>query len=137
LTNKEGYMAMLTLAEAARKTGLTTLAKAIRSGRLSASRKEDGSYEIDPAELGQVYPFPAPGEKVAATGPAVRRATPDVTDAELRYRISRAEESLMELKNALEEMRSQRDAWQAMAKAKLVPANRATLSWWRWRRSAG
>jgi hypothetical protein len=137
LTNKEGYMAMLTLAEAARKTGLTTLAKAIRSGRLSASRKEDGSYEIDPAELAQVYPFPAPGEKVAATGPAVRRATPDVTDAELRYRISRAEESLMELKNALEEMRSQRDAWQAMAKAKLVPANRATLSWWRWRRSAG
>jgi hypothetical protein len=137
LTNKEGYMAMLTLVEAARKTGLTTLAKAIRSGRLSASRKEDGSYEIDPAELAQVYPFPAPGEKVAATGPAVRRATPDVTDAELRYRISRAEESLMELKNALEEMRSQRDAWQAMAKAKLVPANRATLSWWRWRRSAG
>jgi hypothetical protein len=130
-------MAMLTLAEAARKTGLTTLAKAIRSGRLSASRKEDGSSEIDPAELAQVYPFPAPGEKVAATGPAVRRATPDVTDAELRYRISRAEESLMELKNALEEMRSQRDAWQAMAKAKLVPANRATLSWWRWRRSAG
>jgi hypothetical protein len=130
-------MAMLTLVEAARKTGLTTLAKAIRSGRLSASRKEDGSYEIDPAELAQVYPFPAPGEKVAATGPAVRRATPDVTDAELRYRISRAEESLMELKNALEEMRSQRDAWQAMAKAKLVPANRATLSWWRWRRSAG
>lgn len=44
-------MAMLTLAEVARKTGLTTLAKAIRSGRLSASRKEDGSYEIDPAEL--------------------------------------------------------------------------------------
>jgi len=130
-------MAMLKLAEAARKTGLTTLAKAIRSGRLSASRKEDGSSEIDPAELAQVYPFPAPGEKVAATGPAVRRATPDVTDAELRYRISRAEESLMELKNALEEMRSQRDAWQAMAKAKLVPANRATLSWWRWRRSAG
>ncbi len=130
-------MAMLTLVEAARKTGLATLAKAIRSGRLSASRKEDGSYEIDPAELAQVYPFPAPGEKVAATFPAVRGATPDVADAELRYRISRAEESLIELKSALEEMRSQRDAWQAMAKAKLVPANRATLSWWRWRRRTG
>jgi hypothetical protein len=99
--------------------------------------EEDGSYEIDPAELAQVYPFPAPGEKVAATGPAVLRAIPDVTDAELRYRISRAEESLIELKSALEEMRSQRDAWQAMAKAKLVPANRATLSWWRWLRRTG
>jgi hypothetical protein len=74
---------------------------------------------------------------VTATGPAVRHATPDVTDAELRYRISRAEESLIELKSALEEMRSQGDAWQAMARAKLLPANRATLSWWRWRRSIG
>jgi hypothetical protein len=47
---------------------------------------------------------------VTATGPAVRHATPDVTDAELRWRISRAEESLIELKSALEEMCSQRDA---------------------------
>jgi hypothetical protein len=44
---------------------------------------------------------------VPATGPAARHATPDVTDAELRYWISRAEESLSELKSALEE----RDAW--------------------------
>jgi hypothetical protein len=51
---------MLTLVEAARKTGLTTLAKAIRTGRLSVRRKENGSYEIDPAELAQVSSFPAP-----------------------------------------------------------------------------
>jgi hypothetical protein len=44
---------------------------------------------------------------VPATGPATRHATPDVTDAELRYWFSRAEESLSELKSALEE----RDAW--------------------------
>jgi hypothetical protein len=42
----EGYIDMLSLVEAARKIGLTTLAKAIKSGRLSVSRKEDGSYEI-------------------------------------------------------------------------------------------
>jgi hypothetical protein len=47
----------MTLAEA--KTGLTTLAKAIKSGRLSARRKEDDSYEIDPAELARLHPFPA------------------------------------------------------------------------------
>ena len=70
---------------------------------------------------------------VPATGPAARHATPDVTDAELRYWISRAEESLTELKSALEE----RDAWQAMAQAKLLPANRATPSWWQWLRRAG
>ena len=46
------------------------------------------------------------------TGPAVRHATPHVTDAELRYRVSRVQESLTELKSGLEEMRSQRDAWE-------------------------
>jgi hypothetical protein len=140
----ESYMDMLSLVEAARKFDLTTLARAIRSGKLSASRNEDGSYEIDPTELAQVRSFPAPsaagaapGGTVTATVPAVRRATVHVTDAELRYRISRAEESLIELKSALEDMRIQRDAWQAMAQARLLPANRATLSWWRWLRSAG
>jgi hypothetical protein len=134
-------MDMLSLVEAARKIGLTTLARAIRSGRLSASRKEDGSHEIDPTQSAQVYSFPAPGIVGAPPGgttvPAVRRATVPVTDAELRYRISRAEESLIELKSALEDMRIQRDAWQAMAQAKLLPANTATLSWWRWLRKAG
>ena len=53
-------MAMVTLSEAARLTGLgkTTLARAIKSGRLSATRTEFGSYAIDPAELHRVYPFP-------------------------------------------------------------------------------
>ena len=50
---------------------------------------------------------------ITMTGPAVRHATPDVTDAELRYRVSRVQESLTELKSGLEEMRSQRDAWEA------------------------
>jgi hypothetical protein len=123
-------MAMLTLVEAARKTGLTTLAKAIRCGKLSASRKEDDSNEIDPAELARVHPCPA-------TVPAVRRATPEVIEAELRYRIIRAEESLAELKSALEDMRSQRDAWQAMAQGRLRPNPRPTTSWKRWLRSTG
>lgn len=134
---------MLSLLEAAKKSGLTTLAKAIRTGRLSARRKEDGSYEIDQAELAQLFSFPgpnaaaeAPGKAVKVTVPSVRRAL-HVTDAELRYRIIRAEESLIELKSALEDMRSQRDAWQAMAQAKLLPTNRATLSWWRWLRRTG
>ena len=41
-----------TLGAAAKATGLTKsgLAKAIRSGRVSAVRNENGSYTIDPAE---------------------------------------------------------------------------------------
>jgi hypothetical protein len=78
-----GLHAMLTLVEAARKIGLTTLARAIKSGRVSVSRKEDGSYEVDPVELARVYPFPAPGETMMAAGPTVRHATPDV----IRFRL--------------------------------------------------
>ena len=64
----EGYIDMLSLVEAARKIGITTLAKAIKSGRLSVSRKEDGSYEIDQAELARLYPFAAPRAPGAAPG---------------------------------------------------------------------
>jgi hypothetical protein len=48
---------MLTLGQAAKATGKAkvTLARAIKSGRISASRSEDGSYAIDPAELARVY----------------------------------------------------------------------------------
>jgi hypothetical protein len=70
---------------------------------------------------------------VPATGPAARHATPDVTDAELRYWISRAEESLSEFKSALEE----RDAWEPMAQARILPKPSATMSWWRWLRRTG
>jgi hypothetical protein len=47
-----------TLGEAAKATGnsKTTIHRAIKSGRVSATRKDDGSYEIDPAELHRVYP---------------------------------------------------------------------------------
>jgi hypothetical protein len=46
-----------TLGEAARAVGRskTTLGRAIKSGRISATRGEDGSYLIDPAELHRVF----------------------------------------------------------------------------------
>jgi hypothetical protein len=48
---------MFTLGEAAKETGLskTAISRAIKSGRVSASRKEGGQYEIDPVELFRVY----------------------------------------------------------------------------------
>ena len=47
-----------TLGQAAKTIGKSknTLARAIHSGKLSATRQEDGSYTIDPAELHRVYP---------------------------------------------------------------------------------
>lgn len=50
---------MLSLAQAAKATGKAkaTIARAIKAGRLSATRNEAGSHTIDPAELDRVFPF--------------------------------------------------------------------------------
>jgi DNA-binding transcriptional regulator GbsR (MarR family) len=49
---------MLTLGQAAKETGVskTAISRAVKSGRLSATRNELGEYQIDPAELFRVYP---------------------------------------------------------------------------------
>ena len=48
---------MHTLAQAAQVTGKnrSTLLRAIKSGKLSAHKQDDGSYLIDPSELFRVY----------------------------------------------------------------------------------
>jgi len=50
-------------------------------------------------------------------------------------RLALAEKRVEELKSALEEMRGQRDAWQAMAQARIRPV-RTGMSPWQWFGSA-
>jgi hypothetical protein len=57
-----------------------------------------------------------------------------VTQAELRQRVTLAEEKLADLKTALDDMRAQRDAWQAMAQAR-IRAPVSARSRWSWLRS--
>jgi len=115
-------MTTLSLRQAARLTGngKTILARAI-SGRLFARNKEDGGSNGDSAEVARVYPVPAPVE----------------TMAELRARLTLAEERLTDLKAMLEDMRRERDAWREQAQTRLLPAPAATMSWWRWLRKTG
>ena len=46
------------LGQAAKAAGRskTTIHRAIKSGRLSAARADDGGYSIDPSELSRAYP---------------------------------------------------------------------------------
>jgi hypothetical protein len=50
---------MYSLAQAAKAAGKSkpTIARAIKAGKLSATRAADGSYGIDPAELARVFPL--------------------------------------------------------------------------------
>src|SRR5262245_55161976 len=112
---------MTTLEQAARLTGRgkMIIARTI-SGRLFAGSKEDGS-KVEGEESAHVYPFPAPLE----------------TAAELRTRLTLAEERLTELEGMLEDMRRDRDAWREQAQTRLLPAPAATTSWWQWTRKTG
>ena len=106
-------MTTLSPGQAARLTGRgkIILARAM-SGRLFAGSKKDGGSNIDSAEAARVYPFPASIETVA----------------ELRTRLTLAEERLSELKAMLEDMRRDRDAWREQAQTRLLPAPVAPMS---------
>ena len=113
---------MLSMSEAATRTGLSksTIHRAIKGGKLSAERQEDGTYEIDPAELFRVY-RPA---QLEAPRPAGYHATPSgtgETPAEMGSGTdwNAVEAHLRELleveRRRGEELREERDAWRAQA----------------------
>jgi hypothetical protein len=125
-------MAVLSLDQAVRLTELgNTITRAIKCSWLSARRKKDGSYEVDPGEP------PSPRRLQALMPWRAARLADVKADEELRRRVALAEERLADLKAALEDMRAQRDAWQEMAQARIRPAPTSTTSRWPWLRSTG
>ena len=88
----------LTLAEAAQATGVnrSTILRAIKSGKISGARDENGAWSVEPVELHRVFP-PAS----ATPEPVHQDAQTDALVAELRAQLA--------------DMRAQRDAWQGMA----------------------
>jgi hypothetical protein len=124
--------------EANASVGKTTLSRAIKAGRLSASRTDTGSYEIDPAELHRVYPFKPPtdttGETVAATGGPEHHATPNAT---LEVQIAGLKEVGELLRQQLDDIRTDRDCWRSQAERLVLPAPVLSVSRPWWRRLAG
>ena len=108
-------MATVTLSEASRLTKLSKieLARAIKAGRLSATRAETGGYQIDPAELSREYQS-RPPEAADATSEALRR----------RWR------EVAELLRQLDDTREDRPRWRAQAERPALAAP-ASRSWWR------
>jgi excisionase family DNA binding protein len=98
-----------TLGEAAKATGnsKTTIHRAIKSGRISATRKDDGSYEIDPAELHRVFP-----PKEASNGFINDNAEQTVTRVEtegLRREVDLLRERLADKDRVIDDLRQDRD----------------------------
>src|ERR1051326_3292240 len=101
-----------TLATAAAATGLnkTTILRAIKSGKISATKDPHGQWLVEPVELHRVYP---PDAARNTRNDAPQRDA--LADVELQVKVLLAEHRVGDLKAALEDMRCQRDAWQAHA----------------------
>lgn len=134
-------MAELSLAQAAKLTGKSksTLTRAIKSGRMSAARRADGTFGLDPAELLRVYPDAVHG----ASDGASRNGDPVASDAAQQSEISALRDDLAEARQqaavaqalADERARSLEAAERNLADLRrLLPAPLGPVSprpWWR------
>src|SRR3954454_7108256 len=102
-------MYSLATAAAACRINKSTVLRAIKAGKISATRNEHSEWQIDPAELHRGYP-PA---SVVAAKEGRTEARPQYTspEAEIALRAAMAEERLTELKAMLDDTRGQRDSW--------------------------
>jgi hypothetical protein len=99
-----------TLGEAAKAVGKSkaTLSKAVKSGRISAVKNDDGSFSIEPVELHRVYPPTLP-----ETVESEQKETPNQTGVnaheliELRVKLQAAQERITDLEEDREHWRQQ------------------------------
>jgi excisionase family DNA binding protein len=117
-----------TLGMAARATGLSksTIYRAIKAGRLSASRSEGGDYEIDPSELHRVFPLADAQTAHFSNGALKRGATPAeqgefaLENARLEAEVAASSLVTALLRQQLDETRQDRDHWRGQAQRLVV-----------------
>ena len=125
---------MISLLEAAERTGKTkpTILKAIKRGRISATKNDVGEWQIDPAELHRVYPPVNDDED-----PRTSQGTTGLT---VEAEVLRRENAL--LREQLDDVRQDRDHWRVQAeratilltdqRQKPAAAPDARRGFWRW-----
>jgi hypothetical protein len=133
---KRGEKIMLSLSEAAIAAGIakSTIWRAVKAGRISASRTVTGTYQVDPAELFRV--FPAVPKNVEMKQPALAVETGVVPALEAQ--ISALKEVSSLLKEQLEDTRKDRDAWRTQAESSqrlLVDARPRRRGLFGWRKA--
>ena len=120
-----------TLGQASKATGKgkTTIQRAISKGVISAEKTENGEYRIDPSELHRVFSMKRSGTVSENTSGDTKGLHGD--PAELTVWIKSLEEMLAREREALDELRADRDAWKQQATALLSGPPR-TRRWWPW-----
>lgn len=110
----------------------TTIQRAIAKGLISAEKLDGGGYSIDPSELHRVYP--RIGHETVSKDSQVDTTRPSDATLELRAKIEGFEALLAREREAISELKTERDAWKQQATALLQgPIKRSSR--WPWRRA--
>lgn len=130
--------AELSLSQAAKATGKSksTINRAIKTGKLSATRHEDGTYSIAASELFRAFPIgTTSGSTWVDTQPA-RTPTGTSEDASA-VRISALEDALQRERALNADLKADRDHWRQQATALLAapPPKNTRWKWWPWGQS--
>lgn len=120
-----------TLGSAAKATGKskTTIQRAIAKGTISAHKEKNGRYSIDPSELHRVFPMVS--TDTVAQPSQVDTSRP-LDETPLQVKVEALEAMLEREREALTEMRSDRDAWKQQATALLGAPEKKRSRWWPW-----
>src|SRR3954454_18576719 len=95
---------MLTAKQAADQVGKSkaTILKAIKTGRMSANKADDGEWRIDPAELFRVYQSIPTGEQDSALGYRPEHTELAVELAAVREKLATVEQERQRERHQLE-----------------------------------
>lgn len=110
-----------TLGEAAKATGKSkaTISKAIKTGRISALKGDDGVFKIDPSELHRVYQPTVNLPPKTLTNETEVNTNNDSRIKELEARLEAARERIQDKDSVISDLRDDRDRWRQQATALL------------------
>lgn len=108
---------MYTLGTAAKATGKAkaTISKALKSGRISGQKGDDGVFRIDPAELHRVYPPISESEHKETPKDEPEDSKIGILVRELETRLEAAQQRLTDKDGVIDDLREDRDRWRQQA----------------------
>ena len=120
-------MPELSLSQAAKLTSKSksTINRAIKTGKLSATRHDDGSYSIEPAELSRVFNMEPPE--------SAKRSDTQPDGTRLLERIEALEAMLNREREISADLKEDRDRWRQQATALITdqrPTKKSLFNFW-------
>ncbi len=127
-----------TAGQAAKAVGVATatITRALKSGKISGQKNDNGAWVIDPAELHRVFPPVAPQEPER---PFVKNDASHRERAESPSESDATQREIQTLREALKDAREDRDKWRDMAERLSIAPPRHVIEekpsrWKLWRR---